>query len=100
MRNAKPIFLGLMVLAMLTAVATLPITEWLPVTTLYVYFGSVAANLAELTSGEIQRGPAGSVLLGIELVATLNLTLIITRKATRTLAQHLNSEASMKDAAS
>ena len=64
----------------------------LPGTILYVYIGSVAKDLTELTSGGIQSGMAGRVLLLVGLAATLVLTVIITRKATRTLNAHLDRE--------
>ncbi len=64
----------------------------LPATILYVYIGSVAKDLTELTSGGVQRGVVGRVLLFVGLAATVLLTIIITRKATRTLAQHLERE--------
>ena len=61
-------------------------------TILYVYLGSVAKSLTELTSGGIQSGTAGRALLLIGLVATLVLTILITRKATQTLNAHLDRE--------
>ncbi len=64
----------------------------LPVTILYVYIGSVAKDLTELTSGGVQGGVVGRVLLFVGLAATVLLTIVITRKATRTLAQHLERE--------
>ena len=64
----------------------------LPVTILYVYIGSVAKDLTELTSGTVQGGIAGRVLLFVGLTATVLLTIIVTRKATRTLSQHLERE--------
>ena len=64
----------------------------LPGTILYVYIGSVAKDLTELTSGDIQSGLAGRVLLLAGLAATLVLTVLITRKATRTLNAHLDRE--------
>ncbi len=63
-----------------------------PATVLYVYFGSIAKDLAELIAGNIEGGVAGRVLLIVGLSATLILTVFITRKATRTLAQHLDQE--------
>ena len=63
-----------------------------PATVLYVYIGSVAKGLTELTRGDIQGGMAGRVLLVVGLIATLVLTVFITRKATATLAQHLEQE--------
>ncbi len=64
----------------------------LPVTILYVYIGSVAKDLTELTSGAVQGGVAGQALLFGGLAATVLLTIIITRKAARTLATHLDAE--------
>jgi uncharacterized membrane protein YdjX (TVP38/TMEM64 family) len=64
----------------------------LPVTALYVYIGSLAKNITELTSG-MERGHAGAVLLAAGLVATAALTVVVTRKASRTLAYHLAAEA-------
>ncbi|HJP34860.1 MAG TPA: TVP38/TMEM64 family protein [Gammaproteobacteria bacterium] len=64
----------------------------LPVTILYVYISSVAKDLTELTSGEVQGGAVGQILLFIGLAATILLTIIITRKANRTLAEHLERE--------
>lgn len=66
----------------------------LPGTILYVYIGSVAKDLTELTSGDIQSGMAGRVLLLVGLAATLVLTILITRKATRILNAHLERELS------
>ena len=64
----------------------------LPGTILYVYIGSVAKDLTELTSGDIQTGMAGRLLLLVGLAATLILTILITRKATRILNAHLERE--------
>jgi uncharacterized membrane protein YdjX (TVP38/TMEM64 family) len=64
----------------------------LPVTLVYVYIGSVAKALTQLTSGGAQSGMAGHVLLFVGLTATVLLMIIITRKATRTLSQHLERE--------
>ena len=63
-----------------------------PAIVLYVYIGSVAKSLAEVTGDGIEGGFAGSALLGVGLIATLVLTVFITRIATRTLAQHLEHE--------
>lgn len=64
----------------------------LPGTILYVYLGSVAKDLTELIRGDIQSGLAGRVLLLAGLAATLVLTVLITRKATRALNAHLDRE--------
>jgi uncharacterized membrane protein YdjX (TVP38/TMEM64 family) len=68
----------------------------LPVTILYVYMGSLAKNITELTSG-MERGHVGTLLLVAGLVATVALTIVVTRKASRTLAYHLATETSEVD---
>ncbi len=64
----------------------------LPVTILYTYVGSVAKNLTELTSGGLQNGAFSRTLVLVGLAASVVLTVLITRKATRTLSQHLARE--------
>lgn len=65
----------------------------LPATILYVYVGTLAKDLTDLTAGSLERGPGQLVLLGAGLVATIVLTVLITRKASRTLAAHLEDDA-------
>ena len=69
----------------------------LPVTVVYVYIGTLAKDLTQLTSGDFDRGPAGIVLLVAGFVATVALTVLITRKANRTLAAHLEQTAEAGD---
>ena len=57
----------------------------LPGTIMYVYIGSLAGNLATLGSGERSRTPAEWALYGVGLMATVVLTLFITRIAQRAL---------------
>ena len=64
-----------------------------PAIVLYVYIGSAAQSVTELAEGEFEAGVGGSVLFAAGLIATLILTIFITRKATRTLAQHLEEPA-------
>jgi uncharacterized membrane protein YdjX (TVP38/TMEM64 family) len=64
----------------------------LPGTILYVYIGSVAKNLADLSSGDVESGTIGRIFLFVGLAATLILTIVITRKATRTLSGHLGTD--------
>ena len=64
----------------------------LPITILYTYVGSVAKNLTELTSGGLQNGGFSRTLVLVGLAASVVLTVLITRKATRTLSQHLARE--------
>jgi uncharacterized membrane protein YdjX (TVP38/TMEM64 family) len=66
----------------------------LPATIVYVYLGSLAANIAELASGEIEGGLATQALLIAGFVATVLLTVLITRKATGVLRAHLGEDES------
>lgn len=63
----------------------------LPATVLYVYIGSLAMDLTELTGG-VDGGWATRALLIVGFAATLALTVLITRKATRALNRHLEEE--------
>jgi uncharacterized membrane protein YdjX (TVP38/TMEM64 family) len=54
----------------------------LPATLLYVYYGKVLGDVARVASGtRIPRGPEYYVLLGIGLVATIAVTVLVTRIA-------------------
>lgn len=64
----------------------------LPATVLYVYIGTLAQDLATLGYGDIESGLAGRVLLVGGFVATLLLTVVITRRATRALGAQLAAE--------
>ena len=59
----------------------------LPGTLMYVYIGSLAGDLATLVSGELSRTPAEWAFLGVGLIATVVLTLYITRIAQRALSR-------------
>lgn len=65
----------------------------LPGTIVYVYIGTLAKDLTELSSGQIDSGTAGRVLLVAGFVATLVLTVLITRKATQVLNAELDAAA-------
>jgi uncharacterized membrane protein YdjX (TVP38/TMEM64 family) len=59
----------------------------IPGTLLYVYYGKVGGDVAALVGGTRPRGgPAGIALLGIGLIATIAVTVLITRAARRALA--------------
>ena len=78
------------------------VASWLgmlPITILYTYVGSVAKNLTELTSGGLQSGAFNQTLVLVGLAASVVLTVLITRKATRTLSQHLAREPAEQDGA-
>lgn len=61
----------------------------LPGTTMYVYLGSLAGDLASLSSGERVRSPAEWALYGLGLLATVGVTLYVTRLARRALDQRV-----------
>lgn len=64
----------------------------LPITVLYVYVGSLARSLTALT--DTGRAPSWATysLLAIGFAATVALTLLITRRATRVLRERLAAE--------
>ncbi len=65
----------------------------LPGTLLYVYYGKVAGELANLAAGvPTERGPAEHALLGVGLVATVAVTALVTRVARRALREATESE--------
>lgn len=60
----------------------------LPATVLYVYLGKVAGDVAAIASGaSMTGGPAQTALLAVGLVATVAVTLYVTRIARRALAE-------------
>lgn len=63
----------------------------LPATILYVYVGTLAASLATIASGDIETGLAGRALLALGFLATVALTVIVTRRATRALGAELEA---------
>jgi uncharacterized membrane protein YdjX (TVP38/TMEM64 family) len=65
----------------------------IPGTMLYVYLGSIASNLTSLLSGDLGASPAGQWPLYVGLLATLILTIVISRIATKTLTENLEAAA-------
>lgn len=64
------------------------IASWigmLPGTVMYVYLGFAAKDLAQIASGNIEGGIGQKVLLGVGLVATIAVTIVITRIARNAL---------------
>ena len=58
----------------------------LPGTVLYVYYGTAIGSVARLAAGERpEGGTAGNVILGLGLVATIGVTIFVTRIARRAL---------------
>jgi uncharacterized membrane protein YdjX (TVP38/TMEM64 family) len=64
----------------------------LPATVLYVYLGSLARGIAALTSGGFDTGRSGGVLFALGFLATLGLTVVIARRATRALRGRLATQ--------
>ena len=68
------------------------LASWLgmiPGTVLYVYLGSIASNLTSIFTGDLADLPASNWLFYLGLVATVVLTIAITRIATRALNSKL-----------
>lgn len=75
-------------------VSTLALGTWvgmLPAVVLYVYVGSIARNVDQLLSGELQTGLAGKLLFVAGLVAVIVATFVIHRTATRELRRELDN---------
>ena len=70
----------------------------MPGTVLYVYLGSVASSLSAVVSGDVGDSPIGSWLFYLGLVATLILTIFITRLATRALNTELDKSGGEQEA--
>jgi len=75
----------------------IPASEFLPATILggipascvYVYLGTLVGNLATIGTGAPQKHPLVWFLQGMGLVATIVLTVYITRRATQALKKRL-----------
>ena len=63
----------------------------LPGTVMYVYIGSLAGSLATLGQEQRVRTPAEWALYGVGLVATIAVTIYVTRLARRALSQRIQS---------
>lgn len=60
----------------------------LPATMLYVYYGKLAGDVAALAAGAApEKGTGYYVVLGLGLIATLAVTTVVTRIATRSLRE-------------
>ena len=70
----------------------LRLLEKQPATVLYVYLGSLAKGVAALTSGGFDAGRPGGVLFVLGLLATIGLTVVIARRATRALRGRLAAQ--------
>jgi len=66
----------------------------LPGTILYVYFGTAIKSLADLASGNFEGGMGQKVLLGVGLVATVAVTVYVTRVARGAILEYVPDERS------
>lgn len=64
----------------------------LPGTILYVYFGTVAKSLTDLLAGKIEGGVGQTVLLGVGLLATVIVTVYVTRIAGAAIKRYVPAE--------
>jgi uncharacterized membrane protein YdjX (TVP38/TMEM64 family) len=71
----------------------------LPGTIMYVYFGSLAENLASLGAGGREKTPQEWALLIVGLVATIVVTVFVTRIARRALSRKVAAGEKTKEAA-
>ena len=69
----------------------------LPGTVMYVYIGSLARSLATVGAGERARTTGEWILYGVGLVATVVVTLFVTRLARRALSQKIDVKADAAD---
>lgn len=64
----------------------------LPGTVMYVYFGSALKSIADIVAGNFQGGVGQRVLFFIGLVATVIVTIFVTRIAKKALNQAVPSD--------
>lgn len=61
-----------------------------PGTLMYVYFGSLFKNIAELLGGNVEGGTARQVLLVVGLIVTVVVTIYVTRIARRAIRTYVD----------
>lgn len=69
--------------------------SWLgmiPGTVMYVYLGSTVKSIAELASGKVQGGMGQKILFGLGLVATVLVTIYVTRLARKAMREVVPEE--------
>ncbi|UCG59763.1 MAG: TVP38/TMEM64 family protein [Phycisphaerales bacterium] len=59
----------------------------LPGTVMYVYFGAGLRSLADVAAGKVESGAAGRIFFWAGMVATIVVTVFVTRVARKALAQ-------------
>jgi uncharacterized membrane protein YdjX (TVP38/TMEM64 family) len=60
-----------------------------PGTVMYVYLGTAAKNLADLVSGNVEGGIGQKILLGVGLLATIIVTVYVTRLARQAIKEYV-----------
>jgi uncharacterized membrane protein YdjX (TVP38/TMEM64 family) len=81
--------------------ATFVLASWLgmlPGTLMYVYLGTAARSLRELVAGEAQASPVRYIWLILGVLATLAVTVVLTRIARQAIRQTLRDESSTRAA--
>lgn len=71
----------------------------LPGTFMYVYLGSAVKNLADLLAGRVEGGWEQNVLFAVGLIATIAVTVYVTRIARRALDKAVNPTAGDREIA-
>jgi len=64
----------------------------IPGTIMYVYFGTAVKNLADLVNGDFEGGMGQKVLLGVGLLATIAVTIYVTRLARAAIREYVPTE--------
>lgn len=64
----------------------------LPGTIMYVYFGTAVKNIADLVGGRFEGGTSQKVLLGVGLLATVAVTVYVTRVARAAIREFVPPE--------
>lgn len=68
----------------------------IPGTLMYVYFGTAIKNLADLAAGRFEGGNSQKMFLGIGLLATVAVTVYITRLARAAMREYVPNESEGK----
>ncbi len=66
----------------------------LPGTVMYVYFGSAVKSLADLVAGKVDGGVGQNVLFALGLLATIAVTVLVTRIARKALQESVSTSTS------
>lgn len=69
----------------------------LPGTLMYVYLGSAVKNVADILGGKVQGGAGQKILFGIGLLATVAVTVYVTRVARRAIREVVPPEAGREE---